>query len=208
MADIKTPKMLKPLPPEKMHEVNVMLMEARRTATVARIIQEDWGFIPDVERSSLMRILNRHRTETITEFDVLEHNGASKLLASVGDKLERHVKVLDEYQDLIRLQKARIAAGMYKEGITPDAKVGHGKPDRQVTSDIMAMNNILNSYANIGLKIGLLRTMTPEEADKATRGVLVGELAGDVLTDTDLKVGLMSLIGNILEDVRASPDDA
>ena len=195
------PKMLEGMSEDKLKEIKLYFLQGHSPSIIAKVIQSDWQLLPGAKRASLVKTLQRYRDNAITDIEIVNHHGIPEAAVEAVQRIGRMVNVLEEYQDLITISMGRVRTSYNEE-------VASQTPSKTLGADLETANRILNNYGNLGIKAGLMKSLSVEDSQRALRGVMVSEMSEAVLGQPKLKQGLVFLLGNLIEEIKATSDAA
>ena len=178
------------LPKDKFEYVHEALRRGASTFDLARKIQEEWGLYNDVRRRTLAKSLERYRESEITDMKVLEITDPY-VAAKVRKRIDKHVNVLDEFSDMIRIQRSRINMALEREEKT---KIPLGMTEDAVRT----MGVLLKNYGELAVKVGIVSRMLGED-DGAPR--FEPKNLDEALKNEFLRKELVGVVDTILEEI-------
>lgn len=140
------------LGPERIAQVDSMLIKKRSTLEVARMIQEEWGLYQDVARPTLAKELRRYRMEKIAlplaaKAKAIEKAKDPRIQKRLLDKVEEY-DVHANWLKLIQAQEKRVGAWL-------SSPMGP-MPSATILNDIRTLNEMYGKYSTFLMERGLL----------------------------------------------------
>src|SRR5690606_23383959 len=163
------------LGPERIAQVDSMLIKKRSTLEVARMIQEEWGLYQDVARPTLAKELRRYRMEKIAlplaaKAKAIEKAKDPRIQKRLLDKVEEY-DVHANWLKLIQAQEKRVGAWL-------GSPMGP-MPSATFLNVIRTLNELYGKYGTFLMDRGLL----PRAAKNLNRAIRVETL---VIDDTNV----------------------
>jgi len=191
------------LGPDRVQQIDTMLIKNTTAEEVARVITEDWGFYAD-ERPALTKQITRYRTEYIdaslkARADHAEKTQQGRLMVQLRTD---QLNVLEDMLDVIIVQKGRINKALELEEKMPIIQA-------TVKFELKLLFDMYKLYSQIQLETGVLR-----RAPKTISGSFhLDEEAGmlqfeaEMRTNSDLRKAIKDVIQILEGEFESVPDD-
>lgn len=139
---------LRSLGRENLTAIETRIARGDTLAEVAKFIQKELGFYPDVKETTLIKQVQRYKLD-IMEPKLLKQVLDGKDVRSTLDKLKQNMNVLQEFQELALTQKERITRALQREKEMPLLF-------SWLHREILTMDKLLNSVASVQMDLGIL----------------------------------------------------
>ncbi len=145
-------KRLKSLGDDRIAMITAMFMEGKAAAVITRVIQEDWGELPDIKHESLARDLVRFKKEEIDPKIMMQGNLLSEdTRQEIIRRMKGQLDVLDEMKSLCIDQTAR-----YKAMALKAVNSMHQKDESHAATEGERLHRMLKELAGLQMESGII----------------------------------------------------
>ena len=153
-------KALKALGDEKMQVIDERLLAGDSCALVVDLIQQEWGDLDDMSAASVKKMLERYRGSELREKTLARIAGAQKM--SEISVINHRLNALDEMDNLVRLQRARVEKILVREADLPN-----GILLKDASFEMRLLKDTLTDLGRLQLETGVLA-----RAPKTVKGTI------------------------------------
>lgn len=115
---------------EKLAAMDTMILRGDEMSAISRVLQGEWGFFPDVKNNTLQKQVQRYRDHFLiprvqhlqakVETGVI---GQDKRTAPTAKAMFKRLDVMERWEEIVELQRARILKVYKREQGMPDGVV-------------------------------------------------------------------------------------
>lgn len=152
--------------------LDTMLLKDEPMSVISRVLQEEWGLFKDVKNNTLQKQIQRYRDQVV--LPRVKHLRAKEEAGVIGGdqrmtrntkKMVERLNVLDEWEEILAIQKARILKVYAKEQELKDGKIMDS-----LTKLFKDYQMGLSQYTDLQLDTGYLK-----RAPKVLHGAIFGQ---------------------------------
>lgn len=140
---------LRTLPPDKLEEVDRLLLGGRPGREVARTILNEWGLLTDTKEDTLKKMLERYRNQDLRARETARVTEIVREVSTVS--LHKRMNALDELNELVSVQKGRFLKAKKMEDDQPKFLL------KQVSDEAKLLKEMLVELGRLQLETGIIQ---------------------------------------------------